>query len=216
MFNPIVAIITLAIILVSMTIHEAMHAFVSYILGDDTAKHQGRLTFNPIKHIDPFMTVILPMTMLLLGGPVFGGAKPVPFNARHIKYGHFGVAMVALAGPLTNLILAFVVFGVGVLTGVIGGDGGISASIWAVIILSAIKVNLGFFVFNMMPIPPLDGSRLLYAVAPDMIREFMEKIEQYGLFVVFTIVLVMSNQIGQIMVFCINAIIDVFIKIFGV
>lgn len=216
MISPMILIITLVVILVSITAHEAMHAFVSYILGDDTAKHQGRLTFNPVKHIDPFMTIFLPLAMLLLGGTVFGGAKPVPFDARRIRHGYLGVAMVALAGPLTNLLLAFISFGVGVLTGVIGSGGQLAVSVWGVVILSAVQVNLGFFVFNMIPIPPLDGSRLLYSVAPDAFRGVMEKVEQYGLFIILILVVALSTQIGQVMSFCINAIINVFMKIFSV
>ena len=100
-------IMIFAIILLSMTVHEAMHAFMGYFLGDNTAKIEGRLTLNPLKHIDPFMTILLPLTMALLGGPVFGGAKPVPFNPNRVRYGEWGAAMVALAGPLTNLFIAF-------------------------------------------------------------------------------------------------------------
>ena len=105
----------IGVVLVSMTLHEAMHGFMAFYLGDDTAKLQGRLTLNPIKHIDPFLTILLPVLLALSGGPVFGGAKPVPFNPARVKYDEFGAALVALAGPLTNLVLAFVGFGAMVL-----------------------------------------------------------------------------------------------------
>ena len=117
-----------AIILLSMTVHEAMHAFMGYFLGDNTAKVEGRLTLNPLKHIDPFMTILLPLTMALLGGPVFGGAKPVPFNPNRVRYGEWGAAMVALAGPLTNLFIAFFAFGIGALMGVVGNGGLVASS----------------------------------------------------------------------------------------
>ena len=110
-------VIVLVVILFSMTLHEAMHGFVAYWLGDDTAKAQGRLSFNPIKHIDPFMTIILPILLAVSGLPIFGGAKPVPFNPHNIRFGEWGAALVAIAGPLTNFIIAFVSFGVWALAG---------------------------------------------------------------------------------------------------
>ena len=97
-------IIVIVVILLSMTIHEAMHAFMGYALGDDTARQEGRLTLNPIRHIDPFMTVLLPLMMVLLHGPIFGGAKPVPFNPNRVRFGEWGAALVALSGPITNCI----------------------------------------------------------------------------------------------------------------
>ena len=105
--------VVFGVILFSMTLHEAMHAFVGYWLGDDTAKNEGRLTLNPIKHIDPFLTILLPLGLALLGGPIFGGAKPVPFRPDQVRWGDWGAALVALGGPLTNFFIAFVSFGVG-------------------------------------------------------------------------------------------------------
>ena len=164
------------VILLSMTVHEAMHAFMGYFLGDNTAKIEGRLTLNPLKHIDPFMTILLPLTMALLGGPVFGGAKPVPFNPNRVRYGEWGAAMVALAGPLTNLFIAFLAFGIGVLMGVVSNGGLVASSFLGSVIAMTVSVNLGFFVFNMLPVPPLDGSRLLYALAPETARRLMDQI----------------------------------------
>src|SRR6478752_4718560 len=103
-------ILIIIIILLSMTLHEAMHAFTSFWLGDDTAKLQGRLTLNPIKHIDPFLTLILPLGLAIVGAPIFGGAKPVPFNPDRVRGGEWGAALIAVAGPLTNLLIAFIVF----------------------------------------------------------------------------------------------------------
>lgn len=207
--------IVLGVILVSMTLHEAMHAFMGYFLGDDTAKAQGRLTLNPLKHIDPIMTIALPVFLAIMGGPIFGGAKPVPFNPARVRYGEWGAAMVALAGPFTNLLIAFLAFGVGVISGVIS-SAGVEMSLLGEIIITAVSVNLGFFVFNMLPIPPLDGSRVLYALAPDGARGVMEQIERYGIFVVFAIVMLGSSVIGQIMFSSINGIISLFTLIFQV
>lgn len=185
--------IVIGVILVSMTLHEVMHGLTAYILGDDTAKAQGRLTLNPAKHIDPFLTLILPVLLAISGLPIFGGAKPVPFNPQNVRWGEWGAALVAIAGPLTNLLIAFVVFGIWVLCGTpISGIG-------AQILTIAISVNLGFFIFNMLPLPPLDGSRVLYALAPEFVRRGMEAIERYGIIFVFLIVLVGGKFIGAFM-----------------
>ena len=209
-------IIVLTVILLSMTIHEAIHAFMGYILGDNTAKEEGRLTLNPVKHIDPVMTILLPLIMVVLHAPVFGGAKPVPFNPNRVRFGDWGAALVALSGPITNLVIAFIAFGVGVFSGVINSAGAVQSTIFGLIISTAVSVNLGFFVFNMLPIPPLDGSRILYAVAPDGIRGVMQKIEQNGVLLVMIILMLFSDVIGQVMSGCIRAILRVFMNIFGV
>ena len=208
-------IIVLVTILLSMTLHEAMHAFMGYFLGDDTAKAQGRLSLNPIKHIDPIMTIALPLFLAVMGGPIFGGAKPVPFNPHKVRYGEWGAALVAIAGPLTNLLIAFVVFGVGVLSGVIT-SAGVEATLAGQIVITAVSVNLGFFVFNILPIPPLDGSRVLYALAPDPVKAGMEYIERYGIFLVFGLVLIGASVLGQIMAGGINGILQPFMTIFRV
>ena len=208
--------IVLGVILLSMTLHEAMHAFMGYFLGDDTAKAQGRLTLNPIKHIDPFMTILLPVILALTpGAPIFGGAKPVPFNPNRVRYGDWGAALVAIAGPLTNFLIAFLAFGIGVLSGVITSQG-VEATLVGQIIMLTMSVNLGFFVFNMLPIPPLDGSRVLYAFAPEAVRRGMEMIERYGVMVIFANVLIASPVISQIMITCMNAIISLFTALFSV
>lgn len=197
-------VVVLVVILVSMTLHEAMHGFMAYWLGDDTAKEQGRLTLNPIHHIDPFLTLILPLSLAVMGLPVFGGAKPVPFDPDRVRGGEWGAASVALAGPLTNFVLAFICFGV---------------YAWVAplpVLTTAIGVNLGFFVFNMLPIPPLDGSRVMYALAPEFVRRGMEFIERYGVVLVFVIVLLASSTIGTIMATAVSAIIRLFAMIFGV
>ena len=207
--------VILGVILVSMTLHEAMHGFVAYWLGDDTAKLQGRLTLNPIKHIDPFLTILLPLVLALTGAPIFGGAKPVPFNPNRLRYDEWGVALVSLAGPLTNFFIAFIAFGIGTVLGFNLTDLSYS-SILEMIFTYGVVVNLGFFVFNMIPIPPLDGSRVLYALAPEFVRRGMEVIEQYGLIFVFAIVLLGSSYIGAIIGSAIGAILNLFAKIFMV
>jgi Zn-dependent protease len=203
-------LIVFGVILFSMTLHEAMHAFVGYWLGDDTAKLQGRLTLNPIKHIDPFLTILLPLLLALMGGPIFGGARPVPFNPARVRYDEWGAALIAIAGPLTNLLIAFVVFGIYVLLGM--PQEGVGAQI----LTTAVVVNLGFFIFNIIPIPPLDGSRVLYALAPEVVRRGMEAIERFGIMVIFLIVIVASPFIGNFMAAGVNFFIDAFSWVFGV
>lgn len=207
--------LVLGVILFSMTLHEAMHGFMAYWLGDDTAAREGRLTLNPIKHIDPFLTILLPILLALTpGAPIFGGAKPVPFNPARVKYDEWGAALVALAGPLTNLLIAFVVFGIGAISGVIT-TAGIEMSPLGMVISVTVMVNLGFFVFNMLPIPPLDGSRVVYALAPEFVRRGMEAIERFGILFVFAIVLLASSVIGSFMFMAISFFYQLFRAIFA-
>lgn len=161
-------------ILLSMTLHEAMHAYTSFWLGDDTAVHAGRLSLNPLVHIDPFTTIALPILLVLSGLPPFGAAKPVPFNPSRVHYGEYGAALVGVSGPLTNLGLAM--FGGGLMR-----IFEITSGTSYVIVGTFVLVNLSFFVFNMVPYPPLDGSRLLYAFAPESLRKIMLTIESTGI-----------------------------------
>lgn len=172
--NPVDITIILGSILVSMTLHEAMHGFASHWLGDDTAALEGRLTLNPLAHIDPITTILLPLILVTLGLPPFGAAKPVPFNPYKVRWGEWGAAIVGLAGPFTNLTLAVIA---GIIARAIGTDLG---STTLIAIEAFAQVNIAFFLFNMIPFPPLDGSRLLYAVAPDGLRSLMTAIENTG------------------------------------
>jgi Zn-dependent protease len=177
--------ITLAIIVGSVVLHEMAHGVVAYWLGDDTAKEAGRLSLNPLKHIDPVMSIAVPMIMFLMGGVIFGGAKPVPIDTRNLRFREWGMALVAIAGPLTNLILAFLAC----ILLRFGGFGDFANEV----LLTTAFTNLGFFVFNLIPIPPLDGSRLLFAIAPEFLKEFMLKIEQFGMVIVFGLILIVGS-----------------------
>ncbi len=193
--DQVTGVVLLIIILaLSITFHEFMHAYVSYRLGDETAKWSGRLTLNPLAHIDPFATVLLPIILFLAGLPVFGAAKPVPFNPHRLRHGDLGAAMVAVAGPLTNLVVAVLM------------------SVWLRFVPAStlaadflqlfVLVNIGFFVFNLIPFPPLDGSRVLYATAPEGLRAIMRQIESFGLvgimIFIFLLFPVISPTIGRI------------------
>jgi Zn-dependent protease len=169
-------------VLISMTIHEFMHAYVGYKLGDPTASEQGRLSLNPLSHIDPLMTIILPIiTLVLFGFPILA-AKPVPFNPERVKYGEYGAAMLAAAGPLSNLVLA--VLGELAYHHLAGGTAISNFFQWFVLL------NVVMFVFNLIPIPPLDGSRVLYAFAPEPVQDFMRSIERFGLFIIIALILI--------------------------
>ena len=177
-FNLAAIALYLIIVIIALTVHEFSHAWAGHMLGDVTARQHGRLTLNPVAHIDPYSTLLLPVALILLGSPVvFGAAKPVPFNPYAVRYGKWGAALVAVAGPASNLLMAIFV-GLYLrfvpLSGVTGR-----------FLLQFVFVNLAFFVFNMIPIPPLDGSRVLYAAAPSGMRDVMDQIENYGLIVIF-------------------------------
>ena len=202
-------IIMIIVILFSMTLHEVMHGFAAFWLGDDTADKEGRLTLNPIKHIDPFLTILLPVILAIMGAPIFGGAKPVPFNPARLKYDEWGAALVALAGPLTNLVIALLFF---VSYQLFNPATNSLASSFLTI---GVWVNLGFFVFNMIPIPPLDGSRVLYALAPDFVRRGMESVERFGLILIFAVIFVASPLIGQFITVSSEAILNGFTALFG-
>ncbi|MGH7195044.1 MAG: site-2 protease family protein [Candidatus Saccharimonadales bacterium] len=157
-----------------------MHAFAAHWLGDTTAQEEGRLSLNPLQHIDPFTTVLLPIVTLVLFKVPILAAKPVPFNPDRVKFDEFGAAIVAAAGPLTNLVLAVV----GALLLNAAGGGALAA-----FLATFVELNVILCVFNLIPIPPLDGSRILYAFAPEPVQEVMNQIEPYGLFIVFGLVL---------------------------
>lgn len=182
--------IILGVIFISTAFHELMHAYVALRLGDDLAHSRGRITLNPLRHIDPFLTVVLPLVLMLLGSTPILAAKPVPINTSRLKGGEMGMAAVGLAGPLTNLALACV--GALILRNV--PMAGLSLEI----MLYFFYINIGLFVFNMLPLPPLDGSRVLYAVAPPSVQRVMEQIEAYGIIVIIIFISLFYSSIGPL------------------
>jgi len=208
--NVLGVVVVLCVIVFSMMLHELAHGGVAYLLGDETAKEDGRLTLNPLKHLDPFMSVVLPLLSYLMGGVVFGGAKPVPVNPHKLKGREWGMALVAVAGPLTNFVLAFVSFLILEFSSVNTGSG-----IIYTVLIEMIFVNLGFGVFNLIPIPPLDGSRVLYVLMPDGVRGMMDKMERVGIYIIYILILVGGGIFSAYMGGAIQWIVDGFYWIIG-
>lgn len=205
-------VIVLIIAIASVILHELSHGLVAYWLGDHTAKDAGRLTFNPIKHIDPYMSILVPVVLYIIGAPVFGGAKPVPVNYRNLKWNEWGMALVALAGPFTNFLLAFIFFLIGHFSGLFSLSSG---NIGSFIIVEAVYINLGFMIFNLIPIPPLDGSRVLYAIAPDGFRNILANLERYGIIIVYIMILLFGNLFSNLMINGMNGVLHLFYFIVG-
>lgn len=184
--------IILASIIISLSVHEAMHAFIAHKLGDPTAQEAGRLTLNPLKHIDAITTVLLPMILIIFNLPYFFAAKPVPFNPQNVKYNEFGAAIVGLVGPFSNLIMATIT---AIFIKTFGSDLGFEIT---EALITFIQINVAFFVFNMIPFPPLDGSRLLYAFSPEPIQKFMYQIETMGFGAILILMFVLFPIIGPL------------------
>ncbi len=158
-------LIIIPAVLIALTVHEMCHGYAAYLLGDDTAKSQGRLSFNPIDHIDPIGL----LCMIFFG---FGWAKPVPVNLANLKNRKVGMSLVALAGPLSNFVLAFVCLLIVFSMGAAGISGDVATALVSFLVtLASLSVGLG--VFNLLPVPPLDGSNIIYPFMPHSFRVFM-------------------------------------------
>lgn len=171
-------VISLAILLFSAIVHEVSHGLMAEKLGDSTARDEGRITLNPIVHIDPFGSILLPVLLLLANSPViFGAAKPVPVNFNNLKNPKRDMALVSLAGPFSNFILA-AIFALIIRLG-------LANEIAHDILIQAIVINILLGVFNLIPIPPLDGSKILASFAPDRLMHWILSMEQFGFILVF-------------------------------
>ena len=194
-------IVAVPSILIASTVHEYAHAYVAFRLGDATAKAEGRLTLNPIKHIDPLGA----LSMILFR---FGWSKPVPINEYSFRNREVGTALVAFAGPLSNLIMA-------ALTGLINfifiKD---SNSLIAFLLYTFATINIALAVFNLIPIPPLDGHKIVRAFLPKNLKYYWEKLEKYSIFLILLIILPFSPLRNIIFNF-IGTVLDTFLRILG-
>ena len=176
-------------ILIAVTFHEAAHGFVAHLLGDDTAWRLGRVTFNPLKHIDPFGTVLLPVMLLLAGSPfLFGYAKPVPVNFRALRHPRRDMILVAAAGPAMNLVLATLA---ALSLRLLSYGAGVPMRFLAANLENALVLNVVLAVFNLLPIPPLDGGRILVGVLPKSLGRPLSRLEPYGLVLLIGLLIVL-------------------------
>jgi len=173
-------------LVLAITFHEAAHGFVARLFGDNTATRLGRVTFNPLKHIDPFGTIILPGFMLLSGTPfLFGYAKPVPVNFDHLRPKRLGMILVAAAGPGTNLALAWVA---ALLLHINRG----ADTLGNEILINSIRFNIVLAVFNMLPLPPLDGGRVAVGILPRSLSTPLANLEPYGFLILLGLLVLPS------------------------
>ncbi|MFO7891724.1 MAG: site-2 protease family protein [bacterium] len=172
----------IVVLLFSLIVHEVAHGYMALHLGDTTARDSGRLTFNPIPHIDIFGTIIFPVILIVIQSPVlFGWAKPVPINPWRVQGGKKGLAKVSAAGPGSNLLLA-VIFGV--MFRIYSSGSGIANPI-SRILFFAVFINIILAIFNLIPIPPLDGSKILMAYLPEHMAERYSSLQRYGFLLLF-------------------------------
>jgi Zn-dependent protease len=190
----IAPIINIAILIASIVIHEVAHGFTANKLGDPTAKLDGRLTLNPLKHLDPIGSLLIPGILVVTGAPfLFGWANPVPYNPYNLKNPRRDEALIALAGPVSNILIAllaatiFRIFTPGLET------------VFALVLLMTVLLNLVLAVFNLVPIPPLDGSKLLFAAVPSTFGNFRATLEGMGFFLVILFIATpLSNFIAPV------------------
>jgi len=180
--DPIILVIGIAILILSVVIHEVSHGLMANYLGDPTAKYAGRLTLNPIKHLDLWGSLIIPLFLILMGSPfLFGYAKPVPYNPNNLKNKKWGPAMVAAAGPISNLIIALVF---GLTLRFIHLTNSVFIQNIVQVFANIVILNLLLAIFNMVPIPPLDGSKVFGALLPYKYQAAIVKADRYGLILV--------------------------------
>lgn len=191
------SIFYILILIMSIVIHEISHGFMAEYFGDNTARNAGRLTLNPIKHLDLFGSIILPVFLLLThSGFLFGWAKPVPYNPNNLRNRKWGTIWVAAAGVLANLLIA-VVFGI-----IIRLTSGMTLQPNFYFITSAIViVNLALAIFNLIPIPPLDGSKILFSFLPESAFSFILAYERYSLILLLVFIVFFSNYLYPILTF---------------
>lgn len=193
MLGGLEIIFGIIILILSVVIHEVSHGYAAESLGDPTARLAGRLTLNPMRHLDPVGSFLVPLATWFLGGFVFGWAKPVPFNPYNLKDQRWGEAKVAVAGPLSNIGLA-VVFGL------VMRFAPLSQSVFEILSF-VVLINLVLAVFNLVPVPPLDGSKILFAFLPYGAQNVRYFLERYGMIIVLLFIIFLWRLILPIISF---------------
>jgi Zn-dependent protease len=186
--------IQFAVLLFSLSIHEASHAWMADRLGDYTARYLGRVTLNPIAHIDPIGTILFPLLQFFTHFPLIGWAKPVPINSAHLRHPHRDQMYISLAGPVSNLLAAFIAFCLLHILKLVSGFIGIGmlskGSLWEpvlLIIFYAVIINVLLAIFNLIPIPPLDGHWILYGILPPRAAAMLEGMGSYGFLILYAL-----------------------------
>ncbi len=197
--TTVIIIFSLIVLLFSVIMHELAHGYVAYSLGDPTAKYAGRLTLNPLKHLDPFGSIILPLLLFIAGSPfLFGWAKPVPINPYNFKDQKYGEIKVSIAGPVSNLILA-IVFGL-FLRFIPDALAQYNQGIIVTLATVVVEINIWLAIFNLIPIPPLDGSWILFSFLPSSMASVENFLRKYGIVVLVFLILfcggIWSSVIG--------------------
>lgn len=200
-------------ILFAVTLHEVSHGWAARYFGDHTAERMGRLSLNPLKHVDLIGTVVVPAVTLLVGGIIFGWAKPVPVVASNMSRPRQDMAVVALAGPLTNLAMALA-WGVVLKLCMMVGAGGFITYPLSLMARVGIPINLVLMVLNLLPVPPLDGSRVLNGLLPERYAQMVDKVEPYGLIIL--VLLLFSGVLGRVLGWPLTVLTQVVYRVLGI
>lgn len=207
-------VLLVAVLIPSVILHEVAHGWVAERLGDPTARRAGRITLNPVRHIDPVGSLLFPTVLALAGQSVWGWARPVPVQPGYFRHPTRGMAGVALAGPATNLVLAVAAAGLGPFVDLRAGAGAAAAraavywpgvgigattgAVWARVLFAFMVVNCALAIFNLLPLPPLDGSRLVPLALPERGREAFDRLAPYGLLILLGLILIVPGALGFI------------------